>query len=111
MLFNTFGNRENPVIIMLAGSFCSAESMAVYYGSSPYRRTLTNHNKLLSMYEGAFGIKTGFTKKSGRCLVSAVKRDGKTPLILVTNDLQRSSEEIAELQNLINKADDTAVSA
>ena len=26
-----------------------------------------------------------------------VKRDGKTPLILVTNDLQRSSEEIAEL--------------
>ena len=26
-----------------------------------------------------------------------VKRDNKTPLILVTNDLQRSSEEIAEL--------------
>ncbi len=64
-------------------SICSAESMVVYYGSSPYRRTLTNHNKLLSMYEGAFGIKTGFTKKSGRCLVSAVKKDGKT-LVAVT---------------------------
>lgn len=64
-------------------SICSAESMVVYYGSPPYRRTLTNHNKLLAMYEGAFGIKTGFTKKSGRCLVSAVKKDGKT-LVAVT---------------------------
>ncbi len=62
---------------------CSAESLAVYYGSPPYRRVLTNHNKLLSMYEGAFGIKTGYTKKSGRCLVSAVCREGKT-LVAVT---------------------------
>lgn len=64
-------------------SICSAESMVVYYGLPPYRRLLTNHNKLLSMYEGAFGIKTGFTKKSGRCLVSAVEKDGKT-LVAVT---------------------------
>ncbi len=64
-------------------SICSAESMAVYYGSPPYRRVLTNHNKLLKMYDGAFGIKTGFTQKSGRCLVSAVCRDGKT-LVAVT---------------------------
>lgn len=46
-------------------------------------RTLTNHNKLLSMYEGAVGIKTGFTKKAGRCLVSAATRNGVT-LICVT---------------------------
>lgn len=45
--------------------------------------TFSNHNKLLSMYEGTFGIKTGFTKKSGRCLVSACKRDGIT-LVAVT---------------------------
>lgn len=64
-------------------NICSSESMVVYYGSPPYRRTLTNHNKLLSMYEGAFGIKTGFTKKSGRCLVSATVKDGKT-LVAVT---------------------------
>lgn len=42
-----------------------------------------NHNKLLSMYDGCIGIKTGFTKKSGRCLVSAAERDGVT-LIAVT---------------------------
>ena len=46
-------------------------------------RYLKNHNKMLSMYEGAIGLKTGFTKKSGRCLVSAAKRDDLT-LIAVT---------------------------
>ncbi|MBQ6946090.1 MAG: alpha/beta hydrolase [Ruminococcus sp.] len=31
MLFNTFGNKDNPVIIMLPGSFCPAESMKNLY--------------------------------------------------------------------------------
>ncbi len=42
-----------------------------------------NHNKLLKMYEGSIGVKTGFTKRSGRCLVSAAERNGVT-LIAVT---------------------------
>ena len=46
-------------------------------------RTYVNHNKLLSLYDDAIGIKTGFTKKSGRCLVGAAERDGLT-LIAVT---------------------------
>ena len=46
-------------------------------------RVLRNHNKMLAFYEGAIGVKTGFTKKSGRCLVSAAERDGLT-LIAVT---------------------------
>lgn len=47
------------------------------------KRYLHNHNKMLSLYEGAIGVKTGFTKKTGRCLVSAAERDGLT-LIAVT---------------------------
>ena len=39
-------------------------------------RYLMNHNKMLRLYDGAIGVKTGFTKKSGRCLVSAAERDG-----------------------------------
>ncbi len=39
-------------------------------------RVLVNHNKLLRLYDGAIGVKTGFTKKSGRCLVGAAERDG-----------------------------------
>lgn len=46
-------------------------------------RTFVNHNKLLSMSEDAVGVKTGFTKKSGRCLVGAARRDGAL-LITVT---------------------------
>lgn len=46
-------------------------------------RLLLNHNKMLRYYDGAIGVKTGFTKKSGRCLVSAAERNGLT-LIAVT---------------------------
>lgn len=57
-------------------------------------RLLINHNKLLRGYDGAIGIKTGYTKKSGRCLVSAAERDG-LELIAVTlnapNDWQDHS--------------------
>ncbi len=62
---------------------CSSKSATLYYGNPPYKRTLTNHNKLLNSYEGAIGVKTGFTKKSGRCLVSAATRNNVT-LIAVT---------------------------
>ena len=53
------------------------------FGNPPYERWLKNHNRLLNEYKGAIGVKTGFTKKSGRCLVSAAERDGVT-LIAVT---------------------------
>lgn len=46
-------------------------------------RVLVNHNKMLKSYDGAIGVKTGYTRKSGRCLVSAAERDGVT-MIAVT---------------------------
>ena len=46
-------------------------------------RFLRNHNKLLRLYSDAIGVKTGFTKRSGRCLVSAAERNG-TRLVAVT---------------------------
>lgn len=49
-------------------------------------RTLYNHNKLLSTFDGAVGVKTGFTKKSGRCLVSAAERDGGRVVAVTLND-------------------------
>ncbi len=39
-------------------------------------RLLRNHNELLKTYDGAIGIKTGYTKKSGRCLVTCAERNG-----------------------------------
>jgi len=46
-------------------------------------RVLVNHNKLLKLYDGTVGVKTGFTKKTGRCLVSAAEKEG-TLLVGVT---------------------------
>ena len=49
-------------------------------------RVLTNHNKLLSRYEGCIGVKTGFTKAAGRTLVSAAEREGQTLVAVTLND-------------------------
>ncbi len=64
-------------------SLCSASTLRLSYGNPPYDRWLQNHNRLLREYDGAIGVKTGYTKKSGRCLVSAAQRDG-TLLVFVT---------------------------
>ena len=49
-------------------------------------RTFINHNKLLSRYEGCVGMKTGYTEKAGRTLVSAAARDGQTLICVTLND-------------------------
>lgn len=46
-------------------------------------RVLINHNRLLRTYDGVISGKTGFTKRSGRCLATCAERDGLR-LIAVT---------------------------
>ena len=48
-------------------------------------RMLLNHNKLLKRYDDVIGVKTGFTKRSGRCLVSAAERNGLTVVAVTLN--------------------------
>ncbi len=48
-------------------------------------RVLINHNRLLKSYDGAIGVKTGFTKKSGRCLVSCAEVDGVRIIAVTLN--------------------------
>ncbi len=64
----------------------SKESISVTFGNPPYQRRLFNHNKLLGSYEYCIGVKTGFTKKSGRCLVSAAQKDSNTVIAVTLND-------------------------
>ncbi|MBR5442733.1 MAG: D-alanyl-D-alanine carboxypeptidase, partial [Clostridia bacterium] len=63
-------------------SICSKKTCEVSFGSRG-SATIYNHNKLLQSFDGSVGIKTGFTKASGRCLVSAARRNGVT-LVCVT---------------------------
>ena len=58
-------------------------SLMVEFTQPAKRVRYDNHNKLLTLYEGCTGVKTGFTKKAGRCLVSSAQRDG-VELICVT---------------------------
>ena len=46
-------------------------------------QTLVNHNRLLRSYDGAVGVKTGYTKTAGRTLVSCAQR-GTTQFVCVT---------------------------
>jgi len=51
-----------------------------YFGQREFRfggRTYHNHNRLLGVYPGMDGIKTGFTRASGYNLVASAKRGGR----------------------------------
>lgn len=41
-----------------------------------YSKTISNTNELLGYLEGVKGVKTGYTSKAGRCLVTLTNRDG-----------------------------------
>ncbi len=70
---------KNPVFAEIV----KTKKKSISWESSKYNRVLSNHNKLLNMYDGCVGIKTGYTKKDGRCLVSYAKKNG-IGLIAVT---------------------------
>lgn len=63
---------HNPDFVQIV----SKQSITVDFVDHSARRTFYNHNRLLREMSGCIGIKTGFTKKSGRCLVSCCERDG-----------------------------------
>ena len=67
----------------LLKTIMSTKKATIPHAGTDSSRLLVNHNKLLRAYEGCIGVKTGFTKRSGRCLVSAAEREGVT-LIAVT---------------------------
>lgn len=55
----------------------------------------SNHNRLLSLYDGCIGGKTGYTMSAGRCLVTAARRDGLTLVCVTLNDKRDWQDHIA----------------
>ena len=64
---------------------------------------LTNHNKLLKIYDGAIGVKTGYTSLAGRCLVSAARRNGVTVIAVTLNDRNDWNDHISLLDYGLSK--------
>ncbi|MCM1114914.1 MAG: D-alanyl-D-alanine carboxypeptidase [Clostridium sp.] len=67
-------------------TFCSITDMQkADITISGNKITVYNHNKLLGMDEDIFGVKTGYTSKSGRCLVSAKEYKGNSIICVTLN--------------------------
>lgn len=64
---------------------CGLQRVKLKFGDPPYERWLTNTNKLLK-HQGITGIKTGFTDKARRCLVSSCMREGCELICVTLND-------------------------
>lgn len=64
----------------------ATRTASVPWEGHSYHRVLNNKNKLLSAYEGALGVKTGYTRAAGRCLVFAAERENMTVVGCVLND-------------------------
>jgi D-alanyl-D-alanine carboxypeptidase len=54
--------------------------------NDPWDYKWINKNKMLRFYEGADGVKTGFTKIARRCLVSSATRNGQQLVVVTIND-------------------------
>lgn len=64
----------------------STKKQKIPWQGKDWDRTLENHNKLLDTYPGANGVKTGYTKKAGRCLVSCATRGDASTIVVTLND-------------------------
>lgn len=67
----------------LFAQICSMKSVEITVNSQ--KQTLYNHNKLLNYSQDFVGVKTGFTKKAGRCLVSAYKFENNYIICVTLN--------------------------
>ncbi len=76
----------------------SQKSMKVAFVNPGKTVNIKNHNKLLRLYEGCIGIKTGFTKSAGRCLVSCAQRNG-VKLVCVTLNAPSDWDDHTKLYN------------
>ena len=61
----------------------ATERKTIPWEGRDWDRTLINKNKILQLVEGGNGVKTGYTSKAGRCLVSSAYRDGMQLICVV----------------------------
>lgn len=88
---------KNPVF----REICSTKSYSFSYIKPNEKVFLNNHNRLLRSFGSVIGIKTGFTKKSGRCLVSAIDV-GNSTFVVVTLSAPDDWNDHAKLFNYIS---------
>ncbi|WZL74928.1 D-alanyl-D-alanine carboxypeptidase [Clostridiaceae bacterium 35-E11] len=68
-----------------------------------------NKNKILSQYAGGNGVKTGYTKAAGRCLVTSATRNGMQLLCVVLNAPNWFQDSYQLLDNAFEKYDAVSI--
>jgi len=63
----------------------STKTKNISWEGHNWDRRLQNKNKLLHLYKGADGVKTGYTKLARRCLASSATRDGRQLAAITLN--------------------------
>jgi D-alanyl-D-alanine carboxypeptidase (penicillin-binding protein 5/6) len=61
----------------------TTKSYKIPWANNEYDRLLTNGNKLLDRYEGADGVKTGYTSAAGQTIIASATRGGHQLLTVV----------------------------
>ncbi|RJX23667.1 MAG: D-alanyl-D-alanine carboxypeptidase [Dethiobacter sp.] len=75
----------------------STPGIAISWPGHPWDRFLYNQNKLFTLYQGAEGIKTGWTTPAGRCFAGAAIRNGRRLISVVLNAPQLWEDTVALL--------------
>lgn len=73
---------QNPVFQEIV----KTQVKKVPHPSESWDHVWSNKNKMLSIYEGSDGVKTGYTKLAKRCLVSSATRNGQQLAVVTLND-------------------------
>ena len=85
---------KNP----LFGKVVSTKEMGIPWPGHPWERCFPNRNKVITRYQGARGVKTGFTNKAGCCLVGAAQRGDLKLISVVLNsaDIYSDTEKLLD---------------
>ncbi len=85
---------HNPVFAEIV----KTKKKAIEWPGREYDRLMVNHNKLLWRYEFADGVKTGYTRQAGKCLVASATKNGQQLIAVVLNSKQmyEDSKELFE---------------
>ncbi|WP_400163834.1 D-alanyl-D-alanine carboxypeptidase family protein [Brevibacillus sp. TJ4] len=72
---------QNPTFQQIV----STKVKDISWEGEEYNRRLLNKNKMLHLYQGADGVKTGYTKLAKRCLAASATRDGRQLATITLN--------------------------
>ena len=84
--------------VPMFNTLISASTHTIPWAGQEEERVVTSHNRLLTLYKGADGVKTGYTAKAGNCLVGSATKNGLRLIGVVLN----SEDTYGEMTQLLD---------